>query len=90
MRVTGTQSDFAVHPTARDRVRSIAAGIFQIDAAQIDLAMGPDEIGAWDSLNHLKLITAIEDAFSVRLTMQQIQEIATLEDLVKSVSQSQD
>jgi acyl carrier protein len=48
--------------------------------------MGPDDIDAWDSLNHLRLITAVESAFSLHLSMQQIQKIHSLADLVNFVA----
>ncbi|HLU06771.1 MAG TPA: acyl carrier protein [Woeseiaceae bacterium] len=70
---------------AEVRVREIAAGIFKVDVAAIDLAMGPDDIDRWDSLNHLRLITEVESAFSLKLTMQQIQQIQSLADLVKFI-----
>lgn len=71
-----------------DRIKAIAADVFQLDAASIDLQMGPDDIESWDSLNHLRLITEVENGFSIRLTMQQIQEIETLGDLTQFVSGS--
>jgi len=84
------QSNYAVHPGRAQRVKEIAAGIFQIDASSIDLAMGPDDIERWDSLNHLRLITETESAFSVRLTMNQIQQIKSLADLVRFVAEGSD
>jgi acyl carrier protein len=84
------QSNYAVHPAAAQRIKEIAAGIFQIDASSIDLAMGPDDIERWDSLNHLRLITETESAFSVRLTMNQIQQIKSLADLVRFVAEGSD
>lgn len=76
------------NPASQQRVKEIAAEIFQVDPASIDLAMGPDDIDTWDSLNHLRLITEAEKAFSLRLTMQQIQQIASLTDLVQFVSKA--
>jgi acyl carrier protein len=84
------QSNYAVHPAPAQRVKEIAAGIFQIDASSVDLAMGPDDIERWDSLNHLRLITETESAFSVRLTMSQIQQIKSLADLVRFVAEGSD
>jgi acyl carrier protein len=52
--------------------------------------MGPDDIERWDSLNHLRLITETESAFSVRLTMSQIQQIKSLADLVRFVAEGSD
>jgi acyl carrier protein len=87
MRNIEGQSSCAVHPAAQERVREIAAGVFQVDVGSIDLAMGPEDIDRWDSLNHLRLITEFENAFSLRLTMQQIQQIHSLADLVGFLSE---
>jgi acyl carrier protein len=87
MRNIEAQSSCAAHPAAQDRVREIAAGVFQVDVGSIDLAMGPDDIDRWDSLNHLRLITEFENAFSLRLTMQQIQQIHSLADLAGFLSE---
>ena len=70
----------------QNRIKDIAAQIFQQDIASIELGMGPEEIDSWDSLNHLRLITEIEASFSLRLTMQQIQKIQSLEDIVRLVA----
>jgi acyl carrier protein len=70
----------------RDRIRAIAAETFQIDVDRIDLAMRPDDIDQWDSLNHLRLITEIERLFSLHLTMQQIQQLQSLQDFVPLVN----
>lgn len=74
-----------MQPDVEQRVLTIAAEVFQTDAAQIDLSMGPDDIDRWDSLNHLRLITEIENTFSIRLTMAQIQQIQSLGDIVTFV-----
>jgi len=72
----------------QDRVKSIAAGILQLDPAAIDLSHGPDDISSWDSLNHLRLITAVEQEFTVRLSMGQIRSIKTLGDIVNVVNET--
>ena len=49
------------------------------DAVKAELT--PDDVEKWDSLNHLRLITAIENRFQIRLSMSQIQSIQCLGDL---------
>jgi acyl carrier protein len=60
---------------------TIAAEIFQVEPGSLSAASAPDEVEKWDSLAHLRLITAVEAEYGIRLSMQQIQEIATLGDL---------
>jgi acyl carrier protein len=80
------KSDYAAFMPTTQKIREIAAGIFQLDASSIRLEMGPDDIDTWDSLNHMRLITEVESSFSIRLSMQQIQNIRSLEDLANSVA----
>lgn len=59
------------------------------------LGLEPDEVGDdlsresadnWDSLNHLRIITAVEHAFSIRLTMAEIEStnsVARLREVVQ-------
>ncbi len=64
-----------------ERLKELAAEVFGLHAEEIELAMTPDEIEKWDSLNHLRLITAVESEFNVRFSMSQIQAIECLGDL---------
>ena len=61
-----------------DRLRKVAAEVFGLRAEEIELTMTPEDIEKWDSLNHLRLITAVEGEFNIRLSMSQIQGIKCL------------
>jgi acyl carrier protein len=63
-------------------VLKMAADIFGLNGADVDIALTPADCQTWDSLNHLRLITAFEKEFSCRLSMQQIRQIERLGDLV--------
>jgi acyl carrier protein len=69
------------------RVVAVAARVFELDEKTLSMSDSPQSIDRWDSLNHLKLITATEAEFGIRLRMQtvlKIQDIATLVAAVKS------
>ena len=72
----------------QNKIAKIAAELFRMNLEAVRLDLTPDDVAAWDSLNHLKLITAVESEFSIRLTMNQIREIESLSDLAQAVSQS--
>jgi acyl carrier protein len=86
MRNIELQPDYAASMMTTEKIMQIAAGIFQLDVSSIRLDMGPEDIDTWDSLNHLRLITEVESSFSVQLSMQQIQKIQSLSDLVNTVA----
>ena len=72
----------------QDKIARIAAELFQLDVEAVKLDLTPDDVAAWDSLNHLKLITAVESEFSIRLTMNQIRKIESLADLAEAASET--
>jgi acyl carrier protein len=57
------------------KLAEIVADIFFLDEAEVTMDLTPEDVGLWDSLNHLILITAVENAFHIKLTMSEIQSI---------------
>lgn len=72
-------------PAVADRVIEVAASVFEIDKSALGMSDSPQSIETWDSLNHLKLITAVETAFAIRLPMQIVLKIRDIGGLVTAV-----
>lgn len=68
-----------------DRVVELAARVFELDERALSMSDSPQTIERWDSLNHLKLITATESAFGIRLRMQTVVKINDIAGLVAAV-----
>jgi len=49
--------------------------------------MTPENVDKWDSLNHLRLVTALEQQFGIRLSMQDIQSMQSIASLKTVVGQ---
>ncbi len=62
------------------RLRQILADVLDIDPQITDDFSRDDESG-WDSMAHLRLITAVEQAFGIKFTMREIEEIRSYGDL---------
>ena len=67
-------------------LKRVLADVFGIDASLIDEQASVDSIKNWDSLNHLKLVLALEERFNIRLNEDQIVEMLNY-PLVKAVLQ---
>ena len=70
-----------------DRIRNTMADILEIDSNSIGSDFAPDHADSWDSLNNLRMITALEAEFNVRLSMEDIQNMQnfqTIHDVIKS------
>lgn len=63
-----------------EKIRETVAEILEIEEDQITDDFGPGSTDTWDSLNNLKLITALEENFNISLTMD---EISSMVDFAK-------
>ena len=67
-----------------DGVRPEIIEIFN-DVFQHESDLSPqtsrDEVDRWDSLQHVALVSAIEDSFKISLSMDEMMEIETVADI---------
>ncbi|HEX5760049.1 MAG TPA: acyl carrier protein [Thermoanaerobaculia bacterium] len=57
------------------QVREVMAEVLEVDARRIGEEFARGDAPSWDSLNHLRLVAAIEEAFGVRFTMREVGEM---------------
>ncbi len=70
-----------------ENIKEIVSEVFGVDEEDVTPDTSPETIDNWDSMNHLKLVTAIEEEFSINLTMDEVESITnvkTLMDVVQS------
>lgn len=60
-----------------EKLKEVIADTFDIDEDDINDDTCNDNVEKWDSLNHLRLVTALEAEFSVTLTMDEIGNMST-------------
>ena len=58
--------------------------VFGVDVALISDNASPDNIPEWESLSHMNLIVALEEAFDIEFTDDQMVEILNYK-LLKSI-----
>lgn len=63
------------------------AGVLDVDAGEIDDGFRRDDASAWDSMNHLRLISALEEAFGIRFTMKEVGEMESFGDVRQRVAE---
>ncbi|HET7314096.1 acyl carrier protein [Salinisphaera sp.] len=65
-----------------EQLRSVIADALDLEPAEVtpELTRGSDAV-AWDSMGHLRLITAVEETFDIRLSMDEIEGITTAAEL---------
>jgi acyl carrier protein len=70
-----------------NRVRAIMAVVFSVPVDEIRDDAGPESLGRWDSLRHMKLIMALEEEFGLEFTDQQIVEMVSFRRIVQVLGQ---
>ena len=56
----------------------IVAELFDLDLTGVHDALTPEDVELWDSMNHLRLVSAVEEEFQIKLSMQEIESIRSL------------
>ena len=67
-----------------DKIKRVFSNIFGIPLNEINGQTSPDTIENWDSINHMKLITALEEEFDVEFTDEEILEMQNVK-LIKYI-----
>lgn len=60
-----------------NRLKAILGTVFDLVADEINDETSPENVGLWDSLNHLRMVTEIEKVFGIRLAQKEIREMLT-------------
>ena len=64
---------------------SVVAETLGIDEERVVPELSAETVEEWDSLNHLRLITAVEKQFHIRLSMEEVMSLANVGDLAQAV-----
>ena len=67
-----------------DRIKNVMLAVFEIPVDKIDENSSPDNIESWDSINHMKIVVALEEEFNVQFTDDNIIELINMK-LIKAV-----
>jgi len=68
-------------------VKEICSDIFNIENLDIDSNTNSTDIDQWDSLNHLNLMSSIEEEFNIKFEFEEIGSLKNIGDIVKIVSE---
>lgn len=66
-------------------VEEICKDIFDLEDLKINTTTGPSDISQWDSLNHLNLISSIEEDFSIKFNFEEISSIKNIGDIINLI-----
>ncbi len=67
----------------RDEALAVLAAALQVDPGSLDDTSAPGQTPGWDSLAHMRLVTALEERFERPLEPLEIVSIGGIEDVVR-------
>lgn len=68
-----------------DRVLNIIADVLGVSRAEISIQSTADDFSNWDSLNMLNLAMALESAFEVNFTPDEMSEMLSVELIIETL-----
>ena len=74
----------------KQRVFIILSQIMGLPVEEIREDSSPDTIEAWDSLRHMNLVLALEEAFGIQFTEEEIVEMLNVQLIVDILKDKKD
>jgi len=68
-----------------EQVKQVASDVFGVPAASLSEKSSPDTVEAWDSVQHLSLVMALEERFNVQFAPEDVEKLRTLADVAAMV-----
>ena len=68
------------------RIKQIIADVLGLDVDAVVDDFSRDTADSWDSLNHLRIVTALEQEFAITLSMEEIQGAGSVGRLIEIVT----
>jgi acyl carrier protein len=69
------------------KVEELLSEVLQAPAAEINDDLAMSDMDAWDSLKHMELIVALETAFDVQLTFDEIVAMRSVREIKRVLSE---
>ncbi len=60
------------------KVNEVLADLFELDPSDIRDEWTHEDVVLWDSLQHLRLITALEQEFAIKFSMAEIRSLESI------------
>lgn len=66
-----------------DRIRRVFKSVFQIPPERIQDSLSPQDVAGWDSLGHIRLVTALQDEFGLEFELDEIMRMGNVGEIRK-------
>jgi acyl carrier protein len=68
-----------------EKLTTIFRQVFDDEAIVLNDQLTANDIGSWDSLSHMLMITRVEDAFSIKFSLREINKLKNVGALIRLI-----
>jgi acyl carrier protein len=68
-----------------ERVFSVVSKILETPLSAINVDSKPETIPNWDSLNHIKLMLALEEEFNIQFSDEEVLDLNGISKIIKTI-----
>lgn len=68
-----------------EKVIDIVATTCDVDKSEVNANSSVGDFPAWDSMGHLAILNAVEDAFDISFEPEEMMELEDVNDIIKAV-----
>ena len=79
------QSQTSDGRNAATRLASVFVDVLRLPVDRVHPGLTPDDVEAWDSVNHLALVLAVEQEFSIKCEVDEIIEFTSFQSILSAV-----
>ena len=73
---------------ARARLKRIFSEVFEDSGVEYSDSLSRETLQEWDSLGHIRLISATEEEFGVQFTIEEIERLTSAAQLLERLARS--
>ena len=73
--------------TVKSRLTKVFRDVFDDDGIELSDSTTADDIEAWDSLEHITLISAVEKEFKMRFTMKEVSGMKNVGEMMNIIAE---
>ena len=70
-----------------ERLNNVFQSVFDDDDITVDRDTTADDIEDWDSLEHIRLIAAVEREFGIKFTMKEVSAMKNVGEMIDIISE---
>jgi len=71
----------------RSRLRNVFQNVFEDEGVEFSDSLNREQVESWDSLGHIRLVSAMEEAFGVRFTIEEIESLTSVGRIVACIEE---